>query len=412
MAQKRGRETWGALRKLPSGRWQARYIGADGKGYSARTPADKPLTFDGKETARAWLRRTRQDIEAGTWLPPAERARQLDADAKKAAAAVFGSYARSWVATRVNSKGAPLRPRTRAEYIRYLDRGLAEFEGDQLADITKARVRVWHARRAKTAPTAAGVESRFLSAVMNTAVEDGLIDTNPVDGKLRRTARGVKHRPPTPEELAVLLDKIGDRFRFAVLLGAYGGLRLSEWRALRRRDITYDGERWTVSVTRSAVYVPGDGFHVGPPKSSAGIRDVSLPVSLNEQVRTALADVGPFPDSLVFAPQKGAEFVHDSEFNRAWNAARVAAGVRVKGKDGTWRNTVREHDLRAYAGTAYAQSGATLRETMQFLGHGSVAAAMAYQHSTGRAAELADRMPTLPAPKELTPTPITKEQEN
>ena len=39
------REGWGSLRKLPSGRWQARYPAPDGGSYTARTDDDKPLTF-------------------------------------------------------------------------------------------------------------------------------------------------------------------------------------------------------------------------------------------------------------------------------------------------------------------------------------------------------------------------------
>lgn len=39
------REGWGSLRKLSSGRWQARYPAPDGGSYTARTDDDKPLTF-------------------------------------------------------------------------------------------------------------------------------------------------------------------------------------------------------------------------------------------------------------------------------------------------------------------------------------------------------------------------------
>ncbi|MGP6177705.1 hypothetical protein ACTU6U_10435 [Microbacterium sp. A196] len=49
------RETWGSLRKLPSGRWQARYPAPDGETYTARTEDDKPLTFVTKTDARTWL---------------------------------------------------------------------------------------------------------------------------------------------------------------------------------------------------------------------------------------------------------------------------------------------------------------------------------------------------------------------
>jgi hypothetical protein len=49
------RESWGSLRKLPSGRWQARYPGPDGGTYTARTEGDKAPTFLTKTDARTWL---------------------------------------------------------------------------------------------------------------------------------------------------------------------------------------------------------------------------------------------------------------------------------------------------------------------------------------------------------------------
>lgn len=61
------REAWGRLRKLPSGRWQARYPGPDGKTYSARTQDDKPLTFFTKTDARTWLASVHTKIARGEW---------------------------------------------------------------------------------------------------------------------------------------------------------------------------------------------------------------------------------------------------------------------------------------------------------------------------------------------------------
>lgn len=64
------RELWGRLRQLPSKRWQARYIGPDGKAYSARTEGGMPLTFQSKTDARAFPRRTHAAIERGEWESP------------------------------------------------------------------------------------------------------------------------------------------------------------------------------------------------------------------------------------------------------------------------------------------------------------------------------------------------------
>nr|WP_243845471.1 tyrosine-type recombinase/integrase [Microbacterium halimionae] len=198
---------------------------------------------------------------------------------------------------------------------------------------------------------------------------------------------GRKHRPPTLNELHTLLENLPSRIQLAIYLAAYGGLRLSEWRALRRRDLTIVEGRVLVNVERTAQYLDGHGWHVGPPKTAEGVRLVPLPLSLTEHVQRHLSThVGPFPDALLFPRRVDpAEFMRDGEFNAMWNKARDAAGVR---------DVVREHDLRAFAGTTFAQSGATLRETMRLLGHSTTVAAMAYQHTADeRMQELTDLMP-------------------
>ena len=96
-------ESWGAIRKLASGRCQASYVGPDSERYNA------PHTFDTLGDARAWLAGIRTDIQRGKWRSP-----------HTVAAERFGKYATAWVQQRVSSKGEPLRPKTRAEYERQL----------------------------------------------------------------------------------------------------------------------------------------------------------------------------------------------------------------------------------------------------------------------------------------------------
>lgn len=399
------RETWGALRKLPSGRYQASYPGPDGKRHTARTTdGRRSITFDTKDDARAWLSSTRTDINRGTWRSPEDTIAAAEAAAKRAPAERFSAYATAYVEERAGMKGQPLRPKTRAGYLGYISHGLAEFAEDPVTEITSARVRKWHTKRVKGAATAAGNEARFLRSVMNLAIVDGLIPSNPVPANLTRSRSGATHRPPTSEELATMLDEIPARFRLAVILAAFGGLRLSEWRALRRQDVITAGGRVLIDVSRSAQYIRGEGWHVGPPKSAEGERVVPLPSWAVADVEHHLsAYVGAFPGSLLFAPSGSSMFLYDSEWSRAWNIARDAAGVRRpvldEGGEPTGRHVavVREHDLRGHAGTSLAQSGATLRDVMGFLGHSTSDAAMVYQHTAAdRLADLAERlaMPT------------------
>lgn len=409
------RAGWGKIRALPSGKLQASYADPNGrvneKGNPIRYTA--PMTFVAKADAEGWLAGVRADIARGIWKSPDTLAAEAAEAEKRASAERFATYAATWVDQRVSSKGKPLRPKTATEYRRQLAKGLAAFADDRLTAITPARVRAWHADRMKAGPTAAGAEARLLRAILNTAVADGVIETNPVVGALTRTSAGVEHRPPTLEELGVMLDTIDPRFRLAILLAAYGNIRLSEWRALRRRDVAIVDGRALVNVTRQAQHITGRGWVVGEPKSAEGKRVVPLPTTLTADVEAHLAEhVGAFPDALLFAPVGRSEFIHDAQFNDRWNVARDAAGVRVALLDGNGEPTghhkavVREHDLRAFALTAFAQAGGTMRETQAFGGHATIDAAMRYQHAAAdRLAEIVDRMP-VPTPG--TRTKVTK----
>lgn len=400
--EKRARtDAWGSIRALPSGRLQARYIGPDGARYTAKTEAGVSITFGTKTDARAWLNKVHKSILDGTWESPSERVARLEREAAASKAQRFATYAETWISQRRNRLGKHLSPKTQYDYRLQVKGGLAPFADLSLAEITPARVREWHAERAAVAATAAGNESRLLRAILNTAIIDEIITKNPVESAMAMSKTGIKHRPPTMDELQKMLEAIEPRFRFAIILAAYGGNRLSEWRALRRSDLQKVGSRYQVHTSRQAYHVPKQGWVVEPlkDKDQDASRLVTLPAAATEEVEAHLQRfVERSPTSLLFPPGPNSEFLHNAQWNDAWNKARDAAGLRVAKAEGGWDYISREHDLRAFAGTMYAQGGATIAETMEFLGHSTTAAAMAYQKTTGREAELADRMP-FPAAK-------------
>lgn len=83
---------FGSVRRLPSGRFQARYTGPDGRTYTARTESGSALTFDSRQYADAYLARVSGQIQAGKWVSP---------DAPKPAEAVpvsLRDYAETWFA--------------------------------------------------------------------------------------------------------------------------------------------------------------------------------------------------------------------------------------------------------------------------------------------------------------------------
>lgn len=113
---------------------------------------------------------------------------------------------------------------------------------------------------------------------------------------------------------------------------------------------------------------------LGSPKSKAGRRTVAIPAELANILDDHLATyVGPEPDAVVFTGDKGAP-ITTQHWSHRFRAAADAAGA-----DG-----LHFHDLRHFAGTLAAETGASTRELMARLGHSTPRASLIYQHATER----------------------------
>lgn len=389
MATKRkaSRREWGKVRKLPSGRLQASYVGPDGERYPA------PLTFDTLTDAKAWLASVRGEIAAERWTSPREVAA-----VKVERAQTLSEYAEAWLASRTNSKGDALKPRTVDEYRRLLRVPDSNKDGDvggPLADLsplplvalTPKRVRDWRAAQLATGKkTQTSRAYGLLNAIMTTAVGDRLIESNPCAVKGGgSTHTGRKVVPPTDGELDTILEAITPKYRALVIVAAVGGLRYGEATALRAKDVAVErDEAGAVTAVRlnveRGVVRTADGIVPGATKSEAGVRKVGI---FGEDAAIVAEHVrGLIGDALLFPAADGVSYLSQSAFWKPWNAARTAAG----------RPDMPFHALRHYAGTRYAQAGATPRETMARLGHSSMGAAMRYQHAGNRDDELAARL--------------------
>jgi hypothetical protein len=131
----KGKRQFGNVRKLPSGRLQARYTAPDGSYITA------PRTFAAKVHAETWLGDRLREIDAGAWIPQAvtERRRKR---------ATFKGYAQQWVETRMVA-GRPLKARTKALYEGILKRELIPaFGTSDLAAIKADDVRIVYATAA------------------------------------------------------------------------------------------------------------------------------------------------------------------------------------------------------------------------------------------------------------------------
>lgn len=133
------KRSFGSVRKLKSGRYQARYTAPGGRTIAA------PRTFAAKVHAEAWLVDRLREIDAGTW--------NLAAATSRRERVMFEDYAKRWIATR-QVAGRPIKARTRAHYEGILARELIPAFGSHfLGTVTPADVRSWYAECLTDKPT-------------------------------------------------------------------------------------------------------------------------------------------------------------------------------------------------------------------------------------------------------------------
>jgi integrase len=191
---------------------------------------------------------------------------------------------------------------------------------------------------------------RLLARILGAAVEARYLAVNPCSIRGAASDGTSEMRIATVEEVAAIVDRMPPHYRALVLVAAFGGLRWSELAGLRRKRI--DLEAGTVTVAEQLVEVNG-AFSVGPPKSAAGRRTVTLPAVVVAALAEHLANyTQESPDAFVFLSSQG-KHLRRSNFNRrVWQPATCAAGVEG----------LRVHDLRHTAGTLAAAAGGSLRE--------------------------------------------------
>ena len=233
------RRRFGYIRRLPSGRYQASFTAPTGARQTA------PNTFRTKTDADRWLSAVEADLSRGTWL---------DEDLGRQS---FGNYARAWLRDHPT-----MGPRYRETCERNLRLHLAPLDGMPLRAITPAVVREWYASalRGSGGRTSIAQSYRFLRAVMNTAVRDGAIVKNPCQIVGAGSDRAKERPVASPVEVVALVDAITPRYRAAVLMAAWCGLRRGELIGLRREDV--DLGRGTGHRTPEPRRVAGHGYRL------------------------------------------------------------------------------------------------------------------------------------------------------
>lgn len=196
-----------------------------------------------------------------------------------------------------------------------------------LGRIRPATVRSWYARLLDAGPGASTTAKCYglLRAILNTAVEDGLLAANPCAIHGAGAERADERPLPTVDEVFALADAVRPRYRALVLLAAFSGLRRGELFGLRREHVDLD--RGTVTVALQRQQLARGELIVGPPKSDAGRRTVALPAEALASLAAHLAQyTGPEPGAWVFTGDKGGP-LREGVWQHEWARARTGLGL-------------------------------------------------------------------------------------
>ena len=320
-----------------------------------RTPAGSPRTktFKRSEDARRFVTGVEADKLEGRFVDP------------RAGRRTFGELAEEWLDV------ADVKPKTRAGYRSVLDRHLLpRFGADPISAITPAEVERFLADLRKApvrgrkvaSPTSPGTIRNVrnaLSGVCRYAVRSGAINANPV-AEIRAPKIAKRHEMMflTAGQVAQLADAIDDRYRLAVLLSAYTGVRAGEMAALRVGRVEMLRRR--LQVVESVGEVHG-ALVTSTPKNGRG-RAVPIPRFLVDELATHIAPVADDPDALVFTAPNGGQVRQSTLYRRYFKPAAASIGM----PDLRW------HDLRHTAVALMVGAGVEPLVISRVLGHGSI----------------------------------------
>lgn len=271
---------------------------------------------------------------------------------------------------------------TRRRYRSYVNNDLGKLANLAIDSVTPRVVSQWVRSLETSGVSGKTIKNKhgFVSAAMQTAVESGLIPSNPCKGT--RLPRSITEPMVflTHEEYTRFLGCFHDRWVpfVQVLFGT--GLRWGEITALQCGDI--DVEARTLSVIRA--WKEGDGKpFLGPPKSRKSRRTITVAKETAGVLRELID--GRSPTAWVFTNSAGEPIKSTTFHDHVWQpAVRLANGEPAQGdRKRIARNypepltqpigkRPRVHDARHTCASWLLLAGVPINYVQYFLGHESI----------------------------------------
>jgi integrase len=358
-----------SLRFRVSGKRQSMTLGTDADRWTERKAEHK-------------LEDVLAAVRAGVWQPPAPPEVDDESDV------TFHVFASRWWAAR---KAEALRPRTQEDYEWQLRKHLLPFFADfgmaeiDVALVERYRERKLIERERIKAMAAAGEPLRdkrgqlrkplsngsinktlvTLTQILDSALEHGLLASNPAAGKRRRlkAPRPVRRLLEADElkdllAVAAEMDRTSTRYRIGrrpmIAVMAKSGLRVTEMCQLRWRDVDIHHQRL---IIRQA-------------KTDAGVREVDLSLDVIEELMAWRASSKPVDlDRYVFATVSGHARDKDNVRERVLRPVVSKANELRDSRGLPPLPPVAPHALRRTYISLMIEAGAPLPYVMRQVGH-------------------------------------------
>lgn len=286
----------------------------------------------------------------------------------------FGDYFGEWIESYAGRTARGFSETTRPEYRRPIEaHALPAWESWRLTEVEPADVRDLFARMRTSGATTSAIKKlrAALSAMFATAVEDGKIRSNPVQGVRIPASKVAEPEADSPKaltrsELRLLLDAMPSEWRLFFEFLSQSGLRISEAVGLQWKHLDL-GENPHVQVREQFYKGERKGL-----KSRSGRRDVPLSPGLRERLLELRRD-NFREDAPVFASKAGTELLPANVYRRVLAPAAVSLGhfVEVEGSGGRprKRSTVSFHTFRHTCASMLFEAGRNVKQVSEWLGH-------------------------------------------
>jgi integrase len=322
-------------------------------------------TFERKKDAAAFHDTVRNDVRNGTHTAPSKSATVAEAG-------------QNWI-KRVEANGmrgnGPAEKATLYQYQQHLNLHIApRIGGIKLANLTQARVESFRDDLLEnmSRPMARKVLTSLKSILK--AAKHAHVAADVSIGKSKRDQRKVEAGRdfPTPDEIKRIIEAAKDSKRRALLLtAALTGLRASELRGLRWRDVEFNARELHVRQ-RADRYCK-----LGSPKSAMSRRAVPLPGELVTALKEWKLACPKGENDLVF-PTIGAQVEHHSNMLHSLTPVMIDAGV--VDKDGTPKYALHafRHFFASWSINPKERGGRGLsaKEVQALLGHETIGITM------------------------------------